>query len=220
MRLALALLLLSAASPALAQTPGTTPLPLGMDLRKAGVGAWSEYAVSVADLPPMKQRFAVVARDAATHSLEMISEGGPLGNKRMVLRFEVEADPAKKERVRRSIIQLADNDPMELPAGSGQFAAPRKQVGSGSVKVPAGTFATRHYRDKASDGSVMEVWVSDLAPPFGIVKLAGHSAEGKNPLTMELSGRGSDAKPVVTKTPQPFNQEVLTGQMKRAMEGK
>src|SRR5690242_3065458 len=114
MRLALALFVLAAAAPARAQTPGSTPLPLGMDLRKAAVGAWTEYAVTVADLPPMKQRFAVVARDADTHSVEMTSEGGPLGSKKMVLRFVLEADPAKKERVRRSIIQLGDNDPMEL----------------------------------------------------------------------------------------------------------
>src|SRR3954449_6018499 len=75
MRTALVLLLLAAAAPARAQTLGT-PLPIGMDLRKAPVGAWSEYTVTVADLPPLKQRFAVVARDAATHSVEMTSEGG------------------------------------------------------------------------------------------------------------------------------------------------
>jgi hypothetical protein len=220
MRTALVLLLLAAAAPARAQTLGT-PLPIGMELRKAPVGAWSEYTVTVADLPPLKQRFAVVARDAATHSVEMTSEGGPLGTRsRMVLRFELEADPAKKERVRRSIIQLGDNDPMELPPGSGQFAPPKKQVGGGTVKVAAGSFPIRHYRDKAGDGSVLEVWVSDQAPPFGIVKLMGHSGEGKNPVVMELTARGSDAKPVVTKAPQPFNQEVLTGQMKRVMEGK
>jgi len=219
MRTAFALLVLLAAAPARAQAPGTTPLPLGMDLRKAPVGAWSEYTVTVADLPPMKQRFAVVARDAATHSVEMTSEGGPLGNKKMVLRFDLEADP-KKERVRRSIIQLADNDPMELPPGSGQFTPPRKQAGTATVKVAAGSFTTRHYRDKAKDGSMMEVWTSDQAPPFGIVKLVGAGVEGKNPVTMELTARGSDAKPAVTKPPQPFNQDVLAGQMRRAMEGK
>jgi hypothetical protein len=220
MRTALALLLLAAAGPALAQAPGSgTPLPLAMDLRKAPVGAWSDYAVTIADLPPMKQRFAVVARDAATHSVEMTSEGGPLGKNRMVLRFILEADP-KKDRVRSSIIQLGDNDPMELPAGSGQFTPPKKQLGSATVKVPAGSFTTKHYKDKAKDGSVMEVWASDQAPPFGIVKLAGAALEGKNPVTMELVARGNDAKPTITKPPQPFNQEVLSGQMRRAVEGK
>jgi hypothetical protein len=219
MRTALVLLVLAAAAPARAQAPGTTPLPLGMDLRKAAVGAWSEYTVAVADLPSMKQRFAVVGRDAATHVVEMISEGGPLGNKKMVLRFELEADP-KKDRVRRSIIQLGDSDPMELPPGSGQFTPPRKQLGSATIRVPAGSFATKHYRDKAKDGSVMEVWVSDQAPPFGIVKLVGQALEGRNPVTMELSARGTDAKPAVTKPAQPFNQEVLAGQMRRLVEGK
>jgi hypothetical protein len=191
-----------------------------MDLRKAPVGSWSEYTVASANLPPMKQRFAVVARDAATHSVEMTSEGGPLGKNKMVLKFVLEADPSKKDRVRQSIIQLGDNDPMELPPGSGQFTPPKKQLGSATVKVPAGSFATKHYKDKSKDGSVMEVWASDQAPPFGIVKLAGEALEGKNPVTMELVARGTDAKPAITKPPQPFNPEVLSGQMRRAVEGK
>jgi hypothetical protein len=220
MRFALAVLLFCASAPARAQAPGTTPLPLGMDLRKAPVGAWSEYTVTVADLPPLKQRCALVARDADTQSVEVTSEGGPLGAKgKMVLRFVLEADPAKKDRVRRSIIQIDENDPMELPPGSGQFEPlnPKKQLGGAKLKVAAGSFATKHYRDKAGDGSVLDVWASDQAPPFGIVKLTGHSSEGKNPMAMELSARGSDARPVVTKPPQPFSQEVLAGQMKRAM---
>jgi hypothetical protein len=44
--------------------------------------------------------------------------------------------------------------------------------------------------------------------------------EGRNPVSMELAARGTDAKPAVTKPPQPFNQEVLAGQMRRALEGK
>jgi hypothetical protein len=224
MRVALLLAALAIASPAAAQAPGP-PLPLGMDLRKAPVGAWSEYTITVADLPAMKQRFAVVGRDAATHTVEILTEGGPLGpTGKMVLRFVLEADPAKKDRVKKAVMQLADNDPMEMPTQMGQFSPlnPRKQVGgTKTLKVAAGSFSTKHYKDRsAANGSVLEVWVSDQVPPFGIVKLVGSGDEGKNPLTMELVARGDGAKATVTKPPQPFDQTVLSGQMRRAMGGK
>jgi len=222
----LALLALAAPdpAPALAQAPGP-PLPLGMDLRKAAVGAWSEYTITVADLPSMKQRFAVVGRDAATHAIEMTTEGGPLGAAgKMVLKFVLEADPKKKDRVRQVVMQLGDNQPMELPSNTGQFSAlnPRKQLGGAKpLKVAAGTFTAKHYKDRsAANGSVMEVWVSDQVPPFGIVKLVGSADEGKNPFTMELVARGDGAKPTVTKPAQAYDQAVLAGQMKRAMGGK
>jgi hypothetical protein len=224
MRLAAALLMLALAAPARAQAPGP-PLPLGMDLRKAPVGAWSEYTMTLPNLPVLKQRFAVVGRDAATHSVEVTTEGGPLAKgARMVLRFVLEADPAKKDRVRNAVMQLGDNAPMELPTSAGQFSPldPRKQVGSAKpLKVAAGTFKARHYKEKsAADGSVMEVWTSDQAPPFGIVKLVGSGDEGKNPFQLELVARGDGAKPAITKTPQAYDQNVLNQQMMRTMGGK
>jgi hypothetical protein len=223
MRAAAIFALLAIAAPAAAQAPGP-PLPLGMDLRKAAVGAWSEYTITVADLPAMKQRFAVVSRDAATHTIEMTTEGGTLGKARLVLKFVLEADPAKKDRVRTMVMQLGDNQPMEVPTQPGQFSPlnPRKQVGGAKpLKVAAGSFTAKHYKDKsAANGSTMEAWVSDQAPPFGIVKMIGSADEGKNPFTMELVARGDGAKPLVTKPAQAFDQAVLSGQMQRALGGK
>jgi hypothetical protein len=226
MRRVLVALALLVALPAAAQSPGPT-LPMGMDIRKAPVGAWSEYTVTVADLPPFKQRFALVSRDAATHSVEMTSEGGTMANgPRATLKVILEADPAKKERVRQLIMQLADNDPMELKQAPGaqskdQFAPldPRKQIGKETVKVAAGSFATRHYREKTASGA-MDVWVSDEAPPFGIVKMRGSASQGGDttyPITIELAARGKDAKAIITKPPQPFDPAVLMGQMNRAV---
>jgi hypothetical protein len=224
-RSALAALTLVVALPAAAQSPGPV-LPMGMDIRKAAVGTWSEYTVTVAELPPFQQRFALVGRDAATHSVEMISQGGTMGPAgKAIIKVILEADPAKKERVRKVIIQVADNDPMELQQDPSrdkdQFAPlnPRKLVGKETLKVAAGSFATRHYRDKAAAG-VMDVWVSDEAPPFGIVKMRGSASQGGEtsyPITLELAARGKDAKPVITKAPQPFDQSVLMGQMNRAV---
>jgi hypothetical protein len=225
LRTALAALTLLLALPAAAQSPGPV-LPMGMDIRKAAVGTWSEYTVTVAELPPFQQRFALVGRDAATHSVEMISEGGTMGpGGKAIIKVILEADPAKKERVRKVIIQVADNAPMELQQDPNrdkdQFAPlnPRKLVGKETLKVAAGTFATRHFRDKAAAGA-MDVWVSDEAPPFGIVKMRGSASQGGEnsyPITLELASRGKDAKPVITKAPQPFDQSVLMGQMNRAV---
>lgn len=218
-------LLLCAALPAAAQSPGPA-LPMGMDIRKAPVGAWSEYTVTVADLPPFKQRFALVGRDAETHSVEMTSEGGPMAASGMktTIKVVLEADPAKKERVRRLVMQLGDNDPMELAQqahNKDQFAplSPKKLVGKETVKLAAGSFATRHYRDKGPAGA-MDIWVSDEAPPFGIVRMRGSASQGGDatvPLKIELAARGKDARPVITKRPQPFDQAVLMNQMSRAV---
>lgn len=223
MRLVVAAALLALAAPARAQAPGP-PLPLGMDLRKAAVGSWSEYTMTLEGLPAIKQKFAVVGRDAATHSIEMTTEGGPLARgTRMVLRFVLDTDPAKTDRVRKAVMQLGDNPPMELPSSTGQFSplSPRKQVGGARpLKVAAGTFKARHYKDKsAANGSVMEVWTSDEVPPFGIVKLVGSGNEGKNPFVLELVARGDGAKPAITKPPQAYDQNVLNQQMMRTMGG-
>src|SRR3954466_14960055 len=66
-RLGALLALVTLAAPTLVRAQGAPgpAIPIGMDMRKAKVGAWSEYNLSVADLPSMKQRFSLVSRDAA-----------------------------------------------------------------------------------------------------------------------------------------------------------
>jgi hypothetical protein len=225
--LLLSLLLFSLApGPVRAQSPGPA-LPMGMDIRKAPVGAWAAYSVKVADMPPMKQHFALVGRDADTHSVEMTSEGGMMGNAgKVVIKVVLEADPKKKDRVRQFVMQIGGNDPMQLPKddaqSKNQFAPvdPKKLVGTKKITVPAGSFSTKQYRDKTAAGTV-DVWVSDQAPPFGLVKLQGNVTQGageeKYPLLMELTAQGTDAKPAITKAPRPFDQQVLMGQMSKAV---
>lgn len=207
-------------------TPGPA-LPVGMDMRKAKVGAWSEYKLSLAELPSFQQRFALVARDASTNQVEMISEGGPMGpGGKVTIRVTLAADLAKADRVRALAMQLGDNSPMDLhkeqSAQKDQFAPvdPRKLVGSQKITVPAGTFATKHFRGKDGNGRTYDVWVSDEAPPFGIVKLVGNVSQGDatpQSVTMELAARGQDAKPTITAAPQPFDEAVLIGQMNRSL---
>jgi hypothetical protein len=208
-------------------TPGP-PLPVGMDMRKAAIGAWSAYTINLQGMPPLKQRFSLVARDAATNTIELATEGGMMGpGTAVVVRVVLAADLSKPDRVKKLIMQLGDNEPMELHSEMAglqkeQFARldPRKLVGAETIKVPAGTITTKHYRDKNAAGRT-DVWVSDEAPPLGIVKLAGTVSQAPGaasyPVTVELTERGKDARPVVVRPPQPFNPNVLQGQMARAL---
>ena len=118
------------------------------------------------------------------------------------------------------VIQVGDNDPMELPA---QMAAasqpftkpePKKKVGSETVTVPAVTFKVDHYRDKAIDGrGTVDFWIAASVLPFGMVKMvsAGNATGGT--VTMELTAKGADAKPTVTKAPKPFDPQAMMRQM-------
>lgn len=224
--LAVALALAIHAGTAAAQGSPGPPLPVGMDLRKARIGAFGDYTVAVSGMPPLKQRFALVARDASTSTLELTTEGGMIGpGATMVLRVVLDADLSRSDRLKSLVMKLGDNQPMELRLDGGskeQFARldPRKLVGSARIKVPAGTFATRHYRDKTASGTT-DIWVSDEAPPFGIVKLTGTMAQApgaaSHPVSIELVGRGSDARPVIVGPAQPFDPNVLMGQMNRTV---
>ena len=214
--------------------PGPT-IPLGMDLGKAPLGAWSEYTVKVADMPPFKQRFALVARAGGAHEVEMITEGGVLGQSaaggragRVTMKVVFDADTARADRVKKVVMQLGDNEPMDMAkeaaATANQFRAldPKKLVGRKSVKVAGGQFDTRHYREKSPAGHTVDVWISDQAPPFGVVKLQGSFARGGEqayPLVMELAARGGDARAVITRAARPFDPAVLMSQMNKTLSG-
>lgn len=219
-----------ATSSARAQTaPGPT-LPLGMDLGKVALGTWSEYRLSVAEMPPFKQRFALVGRGSSTHHIEMVTEGGGLGltgPARVTVRLIVDGDSSKRERVKQAIIQLNDNEPMDMgkeaAATKDQFHPldPKKLVGRKTIQVAGGRFETKQYREKTADGQTVDLWISDQAPPFGIVKLQGNFARGSgekaHPLVMELVARGGDARPTITRPARPFDAAVLMNQMNRTV---
>ncbi len=216
-------LLLAIPRIAAAQSPGP-PLPVGMDLRNVPLGVWADYKLTVPQIAPFRQRFALVGKDSGTSTVEMAAEGGMMAaGKRVVLKVTLGSDLTKPDRVKKVLMQLGDNDPMELPAqmsmGKEHFAPidPKKAVGTEQVKVPAGTFKARRYKDKSTNGTEIEVWVSQDVPPFGIVKMQGSvkqpgSAES-HPLVVELVGRGKGAKPTVTKPPVPFDGAKLMEQM-------
>jgi len=228
----LALVLLVAPGRAFAQgAPGQPPpLPMAVDLKKVAVGAWAEYNMTVGQMPPMKARMALVAKSDATNTLEMIMQGGMLAMSggKLAMQTIVDADQSKPDPVKKVVMQIGDNEPMEMPIDSRQQSQfhkpnPKSFVKDETIKVAAGSFKTKHYRDKTPTGDAFDFWVSSEVPPFGIVKVEAEqkraAAPAQGPVKFELTALGKDAKMAVTKAAKPFNQAQMVGQLMGGMKG-
>jgi hypothetical protein len=210
---------------ALAQAPGQPPpLPMAVDIKKVPVGAWAEYDMTVGQLPPMKSRMALVAKSGDTNTLEMTMQGGMLSmaGGKMIVQTVVAADQSTDKPVKRVVMQIGDNDPMEMPVDNKQQTQfhkpdPKSFVKEETVKVAAGSFKTKHYREKTPSGDPFDFWVSPDVPPFGIVKVEAqqkHAAgPAQGPVHFELTALGKDAKMVLTKPAKPFDQGQMVGQL-------
>jgi hypothetical protein len=223
--IALVLALLPAS--ALAQPTGSPQsLPLVVDLKKVTVGSWAEYGMKFGELN-MKSRWAMVARDDKSTTMEM-SMDNPMaaqmpGGGKITIKMVMDLDPVKAENpVKEMVMQIGDGEPMQAPAEAPRqkFQKPdaRTLVAKESIKVPAGTFKTSHYRDHTTVGTV-DVWVSEDVAPLGLVKVLTtpepQMAEGKKveipPAVMELVATGTGAKPTITKPAKPFNAAGMGG---------
>lgn len=230
--IALALVLVPAA--AVAQPAGSPQsLPLVVDLKKAAVGSWAEYGMGFGEIK-MKSRWALVARDASSTTLEMSMQGGPtaqMGGK-LTLKMVLDPDPIGAAKpVKQIVMQIGDGAPMQAPpdAPTQKFQKPdaKTLVGKESLKVEAGTFNTSHYRDHTPVGTV-DIWVSEDVPPLGLVKVvttpepaAGESKQPPiPPATMELAATGTGAKPTITKPAKPFDAKAMMGGAAPAGTGK
>jgi hypothetical protein len=223
------LALCAPALPAFSQM-GEEPTPLALDLKKVAVGSWAEYSMTIGAGAGMtvKSRWALVARDATSNTIEMSAQGPPLeqvGGKTLV-KMVLVPDPVKSQHpVKQMVLKLGDRDPMEMPLDMPGMPAqrfekpdPKKLVGKESLKVAAGTFKTSHYRD-VKNGVTLDFWTSDDVQPLGLVKLTtspkpGAQAPGGQPIppvTLQLVARGKDAKPGITKPAKPFDPAALGG---------
>jgi hypothetical protein len=226
--IALALILLPAAAAAQA-TGSPQSLPLVVDLKKAPVGSWAEYGMSFGEVK-MKSRWALVARNASSTTLEMSMLGAmaaQMGGK-ITLKMVLDPDPiGAAQPVKEMVMQVGDGDPMQAPPDvpKQKFQKPdaKTVVGKETIKVEAGTFPTTHYRDHTPVGTV-DVWVSEAVPPLGLIKVTttpepksgGADAPAIPPATMELTGTGTGAKPTITKPAKPYDPNGMTGGAPRA----
>lgn len=215
------MLVTMSARPAVAQ-PGAAGLaPLAIDLSKIPVGAWAEYNTTAATAT-VKTRWAFVAREKQSNVLETVVNQDPAGAlaRRVVMRFVVAADPLAPGGVlKRMLMQMGEQSPVEMPvdsmnASGQQFQKPdpKKVVGHERIKVAAGWFTATHYRDSSAEG-VTDVWISEEAPPLGMVKVQTAPAPGvkdgagrpMSAMTLELIAQGQGARAMITKPVEPFD---------------
>jgi hypothetical protein len=218
--LALAALMLPTS--ASAQSPGVPAgMPLVVDMKKVELGSWAEYAMTMGSIT-LSSRWALVARDAKSNTLEMTTKGGPVA-KPVVLRMVLSADPTSGDKPPKPMVmQFGDEAPMLVPSDTPvqkfQHPDPKNLVAKEQIKVAAGTFQTTHYREKNAMGTV-DVWVNETISPLGLVKVITAPEVDKNApaamqipaATMELSATGKGAKPAITKKPKPFDEKKMSG---------
>jgi hypothetical protein len=196
------------------------PTPLGIEIAKVPVGSWADYEVAMGTQPAAKSRMALVGKTADSASIELVAtaNGNHTVGQAVVEPGKGSAAPVTK----KLLMQVGSNDPMEMPpelAASKRFKRmdPKSLVGSETITVPAGSFKTKHYREKTGDGDDVDYWISDQAPPLGLVKMRAEIAKALakagappgamvGPMKMELAARGKDAKPEITKPAKPFDQ--------------
>jgi hypothetical protein len=208
------------------------PTPLGTALEKVPVGTWAEYSVKRGDQPARKVRHALVGKEGKDFVLETKSEG-PNGTP-MISHVVVDPDPTKEGGVKKVVLQMGTNDPMEMPAGGGRPGGgggdgnnrgggrgarfikpdPKKLVGKETVKVAAGTFQAEHYRDEGPRGGTIDFWIAKDAGPLGFVKMesdrpGGQDGDGGGKTVVELAAKGKGAKPEVTKAAKPMDPEMM-----------
>lgn len=232
-RLLAALLLGAAIVPTAAAAQAGTPpapTPLAVDFKRAPLGSWAEYAIQVggAGGETIRTRWAFLGRDAAGNTLELTMRGGATlgrlaeaaGGKAsgaVVTRLVLVPDPVGASKpFRQVVMQLGDGEPIEvpldlpgLPGHKFQNPDPKKLVARETIKVPAGSFDTGHYREEW-EGSVVDAWVSDRVPPLGLIRTQvtptpgtpGPGGKPMPPVTMELVSHGKDARPAITRPPR------------------
>lgn len=209
---------------ALGQGPGSASTPMAVDLKKVAVGSWSEYSMSMGrpELGAMKSRWSLVARDAKSSTIEMTVEGSAIASVggKMVVKSVLVPDPVNAEKpVKEMIVKMGDRDPMRMPLDlpgmpTQRFEkpSPKNLVAREQIKVAAGPFTASHFREVTERGTI-DSWVNEEVGPLGVVKVItspkpgtlGPDGQPLSPVTMELTARGKDAKPLITQPAKPFD---------------
>lgn len=205
---------------AAAQMGQGPPTPLATDLAKVPVGSWAQYNMTMGTMPPMNMKMALVGHAAAGNTLEMAVEGGPAAKVGGKIITQMTLSPGSEGKVQKLILQMGAGDPMEMPveaAQGKQFTKPdpKTLVKAETIKVAAGSFKTKHYRDKTPQGDTIDYWVSESVAPIGLVKFETSQSSPMvgGPIKMELAATGKDAKTSITKAPKPFDRDAFVKQM-------
>lgn len=181
--------------------------------RTLAVGTWATYNWTGGRTNGSAMRMAVVGKETqegTTYYWYEVSLGDPKRPRdKMIMQMLVPGlgtgsvrsmvmksgdQPAMK--MPAQMIQMVNSSPgMNMAADLARQCQAMEVVGWERVTVPAGAFRALHMRNPGSQ-MVSEVWVQpDLQ--FSMVK-----ALLKDGALMELTGQGTDAKSLITETPQ------------------
>jgi hypothetical protein len=185
-----------------------TPLPRGIFRPVVGEGA--VYETTNLSGPKNTIEFDVVGKDSVdgkdAYWLEFTIAGTQMGDVLSKILMVVDAGVTYNAR---TIVQMGNNPPMEMPAAMASKAQTPVEIkdkaddlGIESVTVPAGTFSCEHYKMKDGTG---EAWVSDKVTPFGLVKSQGKDS------SMVLLKTVTGVTDKITGTPVPFNPMMFMG---------
>jgi hypothetical protein len=207
--------------PATAQMGPGMGIPSVRGLWKPVVGSGAAYLIDSKREGKQEIEYAVVGADTADgkpgHWLEISipaksrSAKDPEVVDLMVVR-QLMVQDGKQTRMLRMVVQNGNEDPMEMPMEMmgmmGQRQEPQKadaredaeRVGTETITTPAGTFECEHWRvkDQSSD-----VWFSDKAGPYGLVKMASRDSN------MTLIRVFNNAKTKIRGTPKKFDPSGL-----------
>jgi hypothetical protein len=191
---------------ALAAAPGSLEAQgCGGAVRAPATGGWAEFVVTApAARVASRVRYAVVGTERKGGQghvrLETRVRGGNDAPE-IVMQALVPGYPYAQAAIQEIVVRQGGNAPVRW--GPALLARARtsersalnrliadgcaggKLVGEEEVTVPAGTFRARHFRN-AEAGS--DIWVSEEVP-FGLIK-----ATGRDGASLELLGRGGDAR--------------------------
>jgi hypothetical protein len=193
-------------------------MPSAIDLDTVPLGRWAEYEELYLASTTIKERVALVGKGGDGDTIETTTEM-PSGERTVFATVFAPAEPGKPGgvRVTGNVFQVADGDPMESPpVSASQQPYPRvdpsKLFGVDTIRVRAGTFRAKHYRDRTAYGEQVDLWIDDSVGPIGLIKL--ESEQKQHPtiragFTFELVATGNDAIPQITKSVLPFDAAVL-----------
>ncbi|MFH2011721.1 MAG: hypothetical protein ABIJ37_03300 [Pseudomonadota bacterium] len=176
---------------------------------KPVVGKWSEYQITTSGNAPSKMKVAIVGKEGNAYWYETIIEGKREGQ--IITKTLVSGDPSDQNNIKRMIIKRGNEPAMEMPVQMMQQPYTAKaqkptgkiiDKGKEKIKVPAGTFSTKHTQYK-DENILVDTWVNQNVSPYGMIKSKSKDHE------MVLIGYGSGAKTLITETPQKFKMPAM-----------
>jgi hypothetical protein len=216
-------------------------LPLPAEIRKAPIGAWSEYLLESGNPAPGHLRVTLLARDQKTVTLEFHGElPGIRRPTPRTLTTQLRVPLDLRSRGGEAVVQIDDNPPMKAPprdtAAGFTRPSPRKPVRKEIIEVAAGRFSAVRCPRRTPESVTVDQWLSDQVFPLGLVKLQwppdlatifGRDSELDTPPPVQitawesadrwvLAAQGTGGTSVITRPPVPWSSPAVKKQLETA----